>query len=480
MNEISPLAVDLTRMDLIEINNNLAFRKKRKSSQVSISSVSSCQSDSSEEYHVLLERETSLQDVIDKTEDKKIRAEYRRCRSLSDGGTGKLRNDDCNFDAFPSLPNSVLERMGLRGLSLQRERLSEEEVEQKFTSLALAFAIDAATIKDRCERLRRSRDQTETNLATEIERLKEKLALLQPLCTDYETVELLSTLLSQVDKVVSASSLVSISVERFGSVQHEERLTESVQLMVSHVQMLKQQRDSARRQLQYTKRVLQNPVELPAGSPTTPSKTLLSPNGTSRKVTCRRRASIATFSQPQIDKPLMDKKIMRRPSELSLRATSINRNIRPNRLELMGDLVKIKEGFVDETAAMHDENIDHLEDNESDDENQATEINSSHHSSPDEPELPLDFVNLSIREKIKYRFKKIERDVQEKYNNWTADGTIHEICCFCALLCFSISLITMVNILVEYEYAKRGWGTSHFFWSRAESYNDEKYSSIRQ
>lgn len=71
-------------------------------------------------------------------------------------------------------------------------------MEQKFTSLALAFTIDAATIKDRCERQRRSRDQTETNLATEIERLRQKLALLQPLCTDYETVELLSTLLSQV------------------------------------------------------------------------------------------------------------------------------------------------------------------------------------------------------------------------------------------------------------------------------------------
>lgn len=79
-----------------------------------------------------------------------------------------------------------------------RERLNDEELEQKFTSLALAFAIDAATIKDRCERQRRSRDQTETNLTTEIERLREKLALLQPLCTDYETVQLLSTLLSQV------------------------------------------------------------------------------------------------------------------------------------------------------------------------------------------------------------------------------------------------------------------------------------------
>ncbi|KAJ8964051.1 hypothetical protein NQ314_005192 [Rhamnusium bicolor] len=52
---------------------------------------------------------------------------------------------------------------------------------------------------------------------------------------------------------MKATLLVSISAERYGSVQHEERLTESVNLMVNHVQMLKQQRDSARRQLQYTK-----------------------------------------------------------------------------------------------------------------------------------------------------------------------------------------------------------------------------------
>lgn len=72
MNEISSLAMDPSRMDLVEVNNNLAFRKYRKASQVSISSVSSCQSDSSEEYNVMLERETSLQDVIDKAEDKEI------------------------------------------------------------------------------------------------------------------------------------------------------------------------------------------------------------------------------------------------------------------------------------------------------------------------------------------------------------------------------------------------------------------------
>ncbi|KAJ8975222.1 hypothetical protein NQ317_014526, partial [Molorchus minor] len=179
-------------------------------------------------------------------------AEFRRGRSISDGAVIKLTDSDHTFEVFPSLPNSVLEKMGLYGDG-PRERMTEEEVEQKFIGLALAFKIDATTIKDRYERQRRYRDQTEANLSTEIERLKDKLALIQPLCTDYETANLLSTLLTQVDIVMKAASLVTISSERYGSVQHEQRLAESVLVMINHVQMLKQQRDSARSQLKYTK-----------------------------------------------------------------------------------------------------------------------------------------------------------------------------------------------------------------------------------
>lgn len=79
-----------------------------------------------------------------------------------------------------------------------RDNLSEADLEQKFTSLSLAFTIDATTIKDRCERQRRTRDQTENNFSLEVEKLKDKLALLKPLCTDYETADLLSSLYSQV------------------------------------------------------------------------------------------------------------------------------------------------------------------------------------------------------------------------------------------------------------------------------------------
>lgn len=79
-----------------------------------------------------------------------------------------------------------------------RERLNEEELEQRFTSLALAFTIDASTIKDRCKRQQRYRNQTEDNVMMEIDKFKDKLALLQPLCTDYEKAELLTALFTQV------------------------------------------------------------------------------------------------------------------------------------------------------------------------------------------------------------------------------------------------------------------------------------------
>lgn len=121
-------------------------------------------------------------------------------------------------DVFPNLPDSVLENMGLIGDSpklyicssssiLQtiydfRERLNNEELENKFDTLALLFSIDATTIKDRCERQRRYRDQTETNLTVEIERLTEKIHRIRPLCVDMEKTELLTGLLAHVNKNV--------------------------------------------------------------------------------------------------------------------------------------------------------------------------------------------------------------------------------------------------------------------------------------
>nr|XP_023030488.1 uncharacterized protein LOC111518303 [Leptinotarsa decemlineata] len=458
-----------------EINNNsndLTAKRIRKASVVSVSSVSSYQSDSSDEC-AKLERKASLQEIIQKVEDKTLQAQFRRERSMSDGAASKLKETDSSFEVFPSLPNSVLEKMGLLGAG-PRGPLSEEELEQKFTSLALAFTIDATTVKDRYERQRRCRDQTEMNLSKEIERLKEKLSLMQPLCTDCEKAELLASIMTKIDVLMKATSLVAMAAERFGSVQHEERLTESASLMVTHVQMLKQQRDAARKQLQYTKNVLQN--ESGNSSSSTNWQQKCPPdNRNASKTMGKRRASIATITQQIIEnKPTGDfKKVTRRISDASLRAL-LNKNSRPNRLELGGDLIEIKEGCLETTSDC--EQVPEIE------KEIKKEMNSSKaKSKPPSPENRKSSVNLSklpVREKVNYKCRRLGQTLNDKYTKWIDDGTLHEVCCFCALICFSFSLILMGNILVEYEYAKRGISSPHMFWSWTNE-SDRKFNLSR-
>uniref|UniRef100_A0A6P7F8S0 Lymphoid-restricted membrane protein-like isoform X1 n=1 Tax=Diabrotica virgifera virgifera TaxID=50390 RepID=A0A6P7F8S0_DIAVI len=455
------------------VNHNHNDRKSlviRKESQVSLSSVSDCLSDESEDYGVQIERKTSLQEFAKKVDDKRILYKQRG-RSMSDGETRRIKNDDSTFEVFPSLPNSVLEKLGLRGDG-PREHMNEEELEQKFTSLALAFTIDATTIKDRCERQRRSRDQTENNLTKEIEKLREKLTFMQPLCKDYETAEIFSTIMTQLDIIMNAASLASMSAERFGSVQHEERLTESVGLMVSHVQMLKQQRDATRRQLQYTKRVLQNSADSPTrGINSLPSNNhqLASPTSPGLKIISKRRASIATFAQPPNENNpnrtiIETKKITRRTSDLNLRTGVLCR--RPTRLELGGELVKIKEGYA-ETSNESEKT--------SDVESEETCFSTPNVSSPEEePTKDIDVSKLPLREQLIYRFKSISTKIEDKYNIWTQNGKMHEIYTFCAVICFSLSLILLLNILAEYEFAKRGI----FSWTWTDE-TQKKFNNVK-
>lgn len=83
-----------------------------------------------------------------------------------------------------------------------RERLSEDEIEVKFQTLTLAFAIDAVTLADRRDRQRRQRDQAEDNMATEVAKLTYAIHRLNPLCVDAETTEMVTSLLSQLDVIL--------------------------------------------------------------------------------------------------------------------------------------------------------------------------------------------------------------------------------------------------------------------------------------
>lgn len=83
------------------------------------------------------------------------------------------------------------------------------------------------------------------------------------------------------------------------------------------------------------RRVLQTSPESPLSSPTNNPKLSLGTTVTNRKIVCKRRASIATISQqiPENQATTDMKKVLRRTSDLSMRASSLTRNGRPTRLE---------------------------------------------------------------------------------------------------------------------------------------------------
>ncbi|XP_018336305.1 lymphoid-restricted membrane protein isoform X2 [Agrilus planipennis] len=374
----------------------------------------------------------------------------RKLRSLSDGHA-KEYNTDGEFQVFPSLPDSVLQKLGLTGENTGI-RLSEQEMEERFIALALAFSIDATTITDRWERQQRFRDQTEINFANEIDKLIEKVHKIQPLCVDAERAELLTNLLAQTDIVVKASSHATIAAERFGAVQHEHRLAQAAHLMINYVTALKQQRDSARKQLQYTKRVLQHTNSTDS---MIVNKTRVSPTQTSngnKNVATRRRASIATITQPFEGNLAVGKgaKFTRRTSDLSSRLTTLARSSRLSRLELGVDLSKIKEGIEAASRANSQEDKS-MSENESEDE----DLEETKNADSSEEFEDIDISNFTKKDKVVYTVRKFYHKIKSKYTTWAKNGVLHEIFSVGGIICFSLGLITLGNLMIEIEYAQR-------------------------
>lgn len=356
-----------------------------------------------------------------------------KLRSLSDSHTIPLFKSSEITDAFPSLPDSVLEKLGLSGNG-ERERLNEDELEQKFVALSLAFTIDAATIKDRCERQKRYRDQTEVNLNNEITKVIDQITQIHPLNT--EKAEHLTDLLTQIDVIVRASTLASISAERFGAVQHEARLSDAVNLMINYVTLLKQQRDSTRKQLQYTKKVLQD-----TNTTETPNAKRHSFGSNGRPLT-QRRASIATALSQDVGKPPVsppgtdNKKLSRRTSDISARVSAFARSTRPSRLELGVDLNKIKEGIVEDNSE-----LDLLEASGGEDE--------AFDAKTPEKEVKPRKSNTPFVTHMELQVKRLQRYIRERSRVYAEYGVFHDCFYITACVCFMIGFFLLAIFLIH-------------------------------
>ncbi|KAL3266895.1 hypothetical protein HHI36_011045 [Cryptolaemus montrouzieri] len=421
--------LNLNSLELNNNNSNIKMLESNESLMSGVSSVTSFKGD--------LSPRRCSEDFDVRGAGFELRRQHSSGESTSYGGsTEDIRNEE-QIDVFPSIPNELLEGMGLIG-EQNRKIQSEEELEQKFATLSLSFSIDSTTIKDRCERQRRYRDQTEKNLAVEIERLTERVNKLTKLCINKETTELLSTLLAQIDIVMNASALASSSAERYGAVQHEERLSEAVQLMVNHVNCLKQQRDLSRKQLQYTKRVLQD-TNFKEGNSTKEKKLIQQAQNTS--LSTKRRASIA-ISTLQDNRKAPDKSILRRTSELSFRTTAMPKLTKPSRMDLGVDLGKIKEGMVEEVR--YDESDDH-----------SGYVTDGDSTGCDDFKKENGRIEDESRSVICRYLDVLHKRTESTYNEWSKSGTISYFFYMCSVLCFCFGIIIMADILFELELAKR-------------------------
>jgi len=172
-------------------------------------------------------------------------------------GILKPPNPKKELKSFPSLPECFLHDLGLiENIALNAENLSEQDIENKFSSLSLAFKTDRVTLQERLELQHRQRDIAERNAEDEIRQLKTSIRSLNRVCQDSETREVLQRVEKQVQVLQQSTGRVSSSSEQFGAVQQEARVATAIEIMLLHVDNLKRSYEKEHNELEEARRIL--------------------------------------------------------------------------------------------------------------------------------------------------------------------------------------------------------------------------------
>ncbi|XP_014240896.1 uncharacterized protein LOC106661783 isoform X2 [Cimex lectularius] len=196
-----------------------------------------------------------------------------------------------NQSVFPNLSDSALRQLGLWMQSNTEEKEAgpaEEDIEHKYTSLVLAFKTDKLTLSRRLELQHKLRDQAEINMTHEVDALKSAIQSLNDICTDGEKSDLFNKVSQQVETLYSSAIRVSSTSELYGAVQQENRLSKAVDVVLKHVENLKQMYEKEKNEHEEMKKLMKDNNK-------TPQNLTVS----SLKNDGKRRASIATLHQGQ-------------------------------------------------------------------------------------------------------------------------------------------------------------------------------------
>ncbi|XP_046748165.1 uncharacterized protein LOC124412380 isoform X2 [Diprion similis] len=227
------------------------------------------------------------------------------------GGTGDTLEGcehQLNLGAFPNLPDARLIELGLSDPPYGHElceRISEDELERKYTALSIGLGTDRATLLRRLALSLRQRDQAERNLATEVGKMQRDIQALAPLCVDRESVERVERVRHQLEMISRCALRVSCTAELLGATHQERRVSRAALLADRYLQALRARCDKLGAELAETKRILidnnivveENPSELiDDGVPRVRYRGI--PPASRTATVSRRRASIATISRP--------------------------------------------------------------------------------------------------------------------------------------------------------------------------------------
>ncbi|CAG0889883.1 unnamed protein product [Cyprideis torosa] len=169
----------------------------------------------------------------------------RESEDASDGGGGKkscsssdevddgleASDDDRPLSCkvvFPHVKRTLLTE--LLEMTKGGRSLTDKEVEEHYTSLALAFKTDRQTLEDRLDVHARKRDLAEDSMEKELD------GDLLPLCPDSETIEMVAQIQKQLDVVQRSTGRLSSAAEIYGQVQQEARISCAVDVMIRHVE----------------------------------------------------------------------------------------------------------------------------------------------------------------------------------------------------------------------------------------------------
>ncbi|XP_046599135.1 uncharacterized protein LOC107220650 isoform X1 [Neodiprion lecontei] len=270
------------------------------------------------------------------------------------GGTGdtlEACEHQLNLGAFPNLPDARLIELGLSDPPYGHElcdRISEDELERKYTALSIGLGTDRATLPRRLALSLRQRDQAERNLATEVGRMQRDIQALAPLCVDRESVERVERVRHQLEMISRCALRVSCTAELLGATHQERRVSRATLLADRYLQALRARCDKLAAELAETKRILidnnivveENPSELvDDGVPRVRYRGI--PPASRTATVSRRRASIATISRPATVNSLQEALTKATPHHIAANPTRCTRclpidNARQQRVSISG------------------------------------------------------------------------------------------------------------------------------------------------